>query len=588
MPYQQNNSAKSSYDLKYEKLTNERKVAREFQERRHLDWNENYELYRNKVKTNRLTQRQAVNIPLMKETIKTSLSKIDDPPNVDWKELSGDEMKELVYQEVWNDQFKRKKFEWLDIVDKKNVLLYGLSTKKLNLGDDGVEVSVMDTFDVVFDPLVNPIDIESARFIIHQNIFRSLRDILADERYTKEGKEKLKQWSLTQTAIIQSQNNKEELEKKQERLRAMGVDSDEFDRFSGGDVIVNLCEHYTKVWNVKKKEFEKRVIVYAQDEYELLDETLMDLIGVDFWPFVVWSEDPETNDIYADGIGDLVRTPNKVLNVWFSQQVENRTLQNFQMHWYDATVQGYQPQTYEPGPGRMLPAPGDPNKTIVPVQINGLDETFVAIDFLIKIVERGSGATATEKGVSEKKQITLGEVQILVGKAQERSLLMTKFYRGSWYELAVKWDKLMQENAPKILKLFKTGRDGKIYPKTIYPSDWVSKFGYEPMVSSSSEHEEEQMKGIQKWQFVLGMFPNNGALRTIASKRSLEILDLTPEELNQVQESEEQSQKQQAILQGQPQPQSQSQSAQSAQPQSQPQPEQDISGEIGQLKQLLQ
>ena len=44
----------------------EKKVVRDFQERRHLIWDEIYSLYRNKVKTNRLTQRQAVNIPLLK------------------------------------------------------------------------------------------------------------------------------------------------------------------------------------------------------------------------------------------------------------------------------------------------------------------------------------------------------------------------------------------------------------------------------------------------------------------------------------------------------------------------------------------
>ncbi len=579
---------KTPQEVKIEKLLHERKIARDFAERRHIDWNENYELYRNKVKTNRLTQRQAVNIPLMKETVKTLLSRIDDPPNVDWKNLDSDEMKEIVYQEVWNDAFKRKKLEWVDLVDKKNVLIYGLSTKKLNLGDEGIDVNVLDIFDVVFDPIMNPIDIESARFIIHQNIFRSLREILADERYTKEGKDKLKMWSASQEAIVQSSANKEELERKQERLKAMGVDSDEFDRFSGGDVIVNLCEHYTKVWNKSKKKFEKRVIVYAQDEYELLDETLLDLIGVDFWPFVVWSEDPENNDIYADGIADLVRTPNKILNIWFSQLTENRTLRNFQMHWYDATVQGYQPQTYEPGPGRMLPAPGKPNETIMPVEISGLDETLTAIDFLIKIVERGSGATAIEKGTGEKQKTTLGEVEILVGKATERIIGMAKFYRGSWYELAIKWDKMMQENAPKMLKLFKTNSKGKIYPKKVYPIDW--KGDYEPIISSSSEQEQEQTKGIQKWQFILGMFPNNPVIRKIAQKRNLEIVDVTPQELDEVLQAEEQMRKmaeqiqqaqlQQQQMQGQPQPQQQN-------PQMMGQPQQDLAPQLQELGTLL-
>lgn len=77
-----------------ERLMVEKKAAIELQKRKHEDWDDNYSLYRNKVKTNRLTQRQAVNIPLMKETVKTLLSKIDDPPEVEWKEMSGDQAKE--------------------------------------------------------------------------------------------------------------------------------------------------------------------------------------------------------------------------------------------------------------------------------------------------------------------------------------------------------------------------------------------------------------------------------------------------------------------------------------------------------------
>ena len=78
MPY---NTETNSWDLTDEmvRLQKEKKAAIELQERKHDDWNDNYELYRNKVRINRLTQRQAVNIPLMKETVKTLLSKIDDP-----------------------------------------------------------------------------------------------------------------------------------------------------------------------------------------------------------------------------------------------------------------------------------------------------------------------------------------------------------------------------------------------------------------------------------------------------------------------------------------------------------------------------
>lgn len=577
----------SLMDEKMMKLKRERDAAREHQERRHQDWNESYELYRNKVRTNRLTQRQAVNLPLMKETIKTILSKIDDPPQVDWKERSSDEMKEIIFQELWNQQFKDQKMEWVDVLDKKNVLLYGISSKFLSPNEKGIDVSVLDVYDVVFDPLTDPLDIETARFIIRQNIFRSLREILADERYSTKGKEALKIWSLSPEGIMQSGDNKEEWEKKMERARAMGVDHAEFAHFAGGDVVVNLTEHYTLEWN--GKEFEKHVVVYADQWCELLDEKLVDLIGVDSYPFVVWFEDPETNDIYPDGVADLVRTPNKIINVWYSQLIENRTLRNFQMHWYDATNQNYTPQTYEPGPGRMLPAPGKPNDTIMPVDISGLDETLTAIDFVTKIIERGSGAVAIEKGVGEGGQQTLGEVEILVGKARERTVSMQKFYRGSWYELAKKWADLMHANPPKKMSLYRTGASGKLYEKVVYPSDWKSKAGYEPVVSSTSEQEQNDVKTVSKFMAVMQQFPNNTELRKIAQQRQLELLDFTPDELKRVLDEEKRmAQMAETQMEQAAQPEQPIQQAQPMQPQAPaPMPgEQDVEGLLNELATL--
>lgn len=520
------------------KLVAEKKSGDDLQVRKHDDWNENYELYRNKVKTNRLTQRQAVNIPLMKETIKTLLSKIDEPPNVDWKEMGGDMDKQIIFQEIWDTSVKDNKLELIDILDKKNVLLYGLSAKKLNICENGVEVSILDTYDIVYDPLMNVSDIETARFVIHKNIFKTVRDIIADDRYTTEGKNALKIWTDSDVGIVQGGKNKEEWEKKMERLITMGVNSGDFPLYAGGDVLVNLTEHYTTIWNGKK--FERRVVVYADDQIELLNESLMDLIGVEFWPFVVWSEDPETNDIYPDSVADLVRTPNKVLNVWFSQMIENRTLKNFQMHWF-SPADGYVPQTYTPGPGVMLPAPpgDDINKVIKPVEINGLDDTMLAIQNLTQIVERATGATAIDKGESQQGQQTLGEIQILVGKSMERAIGMAKFYRMAWYELCTKWAAMMDANAPKVLSLYKTSKTGKIYAKKLFSADWKSKDGYQPVISSTSEQETESIKSIQKFMFLLGQFPNNMALKKIAQKRMLESVDLSPEEQRQVETAEE-------------------------------------------------
>lgn len=539
MPY---NPTSGTWELDplLQKLTAEKKAGRELQLRKHDDWTENYELYRNKVQTNRLTQRQAVNIPLMKETIKTVMARIDDLSEVEWQELAGDEEKELVYQEVWNDAMRQMNAELVDVIDKKNVLLYGFSMRKLNLTSWGVDITIPDVYDTYIDPLTNPWDLETAKFITHQNIFRTVRDILADDKYSDEGKDQLKLYVNSPQGILQSGKTKEQWEAKMERLRAMGVGHKDFPLFAGGDTLCNLTEHYTTVWNEKQEKWERRVVVYADDKIELMNERLIDLIGVECWPFVRWSEDPETNDVYPDSLADTVRTPNKVINVWFSQLLENRTLRNFNMHWF-LPSQGYTPQTYTPGPGMMLPAPPgeDINQVIKPVEVDALNDTLDAIAAVTQIVERASGATAIEKGTGEQGQQTLGEIQVLVGKAQERTTAMAKFYRLAWYETAKKWDKLMHANAPKLLKLYKRSSEGKIYPKRVYAGDWVSKVGYEPIVRSSSEQEASNIQSIQKFQFIISQFPNNPVLRKIAQKRMLEIVDLTPEELRQVEEAED-------------------------------------------------
>ena len=87
----------------------------------------------------------------------------------------------------------------------------------------------------------------------------------------------------------------------------------------------------------------------------------------------------------------------------------------------------------------------------------------------------------------------------------------------------------------------------------------MSDAGYEPTVRSTSEQEANNTKTVQKFMFILQQFPNNPALAQIAQKRMLEIVDLSPDELKQVEESQKQAtlalqqgpQLQQGVQQGQ-------------------------------------
>jgi len=520
------------------KLNSEKNAALEFQKRRHEEWTDNYELYRNKVKTNRLTQRQAVVVPLMKESIKTLYSEIDEIPTLEFKDRGGDRQKELYLQARWEDDSDRINLEGIDAIDKKQALLYGRTFKKLNFVDGDFEAYNLDNYDVLIDPLVNPLDIETARYITHQNIFRSLRDILADDNYDQEGKDRLKDYINSKDVLVQSVINQKILEEKRDRLKSMGMGEEGFQLFPAGDVLVNLTEHYTWLWDSKLKEFVRHVIIYADDRIRLYKAPLKEAIGVDFLPFVTWGEDMENSDFWSDGPADLIRTPNKILNIFFSQMIENRTLKNFQMHWYDATAPNYVPQTYEPGPGRMLPAPGKPGDVIMPVEVSGLEDVMTQMDFLIKLIERGTSATAIQKGVSEKAQITLGEVNVLLGQAKEKAISMAKFYRRAHKELGMKYWRMLEANDKGKRTLYKTSAKGTVYPKELNPRDWISKDGYEIEVKSSSEQEAENTTAVQKWAFIKQQFPDNPVIARIAARRTLEIGDVTPEELKEIEDFE--------------------------------------------------
>jgi len=535
------------------KLKEEKRVSIEFQKRRHDTWNEIYNLYRDIVPTNELTQRQEVNIPIMKETKKTLLSRIDEPPDVVFdcleRDVAGRE-KEIVINEIWQEDSNKCNFEGIDIMEKNNVLLVGRTFKKLNFLEGDFKVEVPNKFDIVIDPKVNPLDIETAGFIIHLHIYRKLRDILANPKYEDEGKQALKKYldanaDESGKGILLQFPSDATYEARQQKLLDLNITN--FDEFGAADIEVEINEHYTLIWDEKKKKFVRNVVVVAANNAILYIEPLTDAIGVDFWPFVSWADDMDNEDFWSDGMGDVVRTPNKVMNIYFSTMLENRTLQNLGMMWY-LPDKGFDPQMFEPEPFGMYPAPLIESggrclsvaEVVQQMNIPKLDDNLVSIDFLIKLVERATAATAIEKGVSEKGQITLGEVEQLTAKATQRIVSMAKFYRRAWKEFAWKWRMIREANASDKtpLKLYKKNYRGSYYEKEVFKKDWYSKSGYKERVMSSSEQETEKATGLNKLMIIKNQYPDSAAIQKMVKKRMLEIFDLTPDEMKEIEEEE--------------------------------------------------
>jgi len=526
-----------------------REGAFNYQQRRHEDWREIYSLYRDKIITNRLTQRQSVNIPLMKESIRTLLAKNDEFPDLYYENLSGDKQKEIFINEYWHWYVGEDKLEIKDIVDKKQVGLYGRSTMKLNLLNGRPTAEVLEPYDWLCDRYADPSDIDgTASYQAHINIFSSISDLEANPLVDKKGLEQLKMQYAESMGLQKSEENVKAMQAKNDRMQDMGLW--DVNNPMLGETYVELTEHYIRIWD-EKTSMLRIYIRLTCDSITLIDKPLDELFAINFFPFITWADDIEKTDLWSDGMGDIVKTPNKVLNAWFSQLVENRTLRNFGMHFYDATASDkWIPQTYDPVPFGWYPTAGDPNKTTKQVDIPDLSESLDEMNFIIGMVERATASTATEKGVQTSGDTTLGEVKMMMASSNERLTSFSKFYKIARREFGEKWYKFLMANEKwiKPVELYKKSHKGNYFKETVKPSDWKDESGYVCKVVSNSEREQKNVETVQKMQAVSNLFKGNAPLERIMKKKALDLVDLSMEEIKEVMDFEKQKETQPAEM----------------------------------------
>lgn len=529
----------------------EKESAMKYRERRHSDWNDNYTLYRDKVITNRLTQRQTINIPLMKYAINTLLKNLNETPSLYFPNLDNKHQQEVYYNEYWKEMSNRNNIEIKDVVDKKMGVLFGRPFKKINIENGKVTFEIVDSQDMLVHRFVDPSEFHNARCVIQTGIFRPLVEILENDEYFAEGRGQLRAYFNTESGNLESETNLEEVYEREQRMQTMGV-QDALDPVLG-ETYVELNEVYRYEWSDKKKDTVIfRYVVAATDNgyYKLHKAELCDLIGAtsdNFWynhfPFETWACDPERTDFWSDGIADIIRPINRVLNSWISQLVENRTLRNFGMNYYDSSDASFVPQTYTPQPWGWYPVGGNPNEKIKTVDIPELTGSLEEIQFLINIAEKATAATSTQTGTVESRQVTLGEVQLALANAEERIQSVAKYINNSWKNFGMLYVKMLEASYGSLdeTTIYRRGRQSrKIYTQKISPKDWLTKSGYSVEIKTEADKEAQDVDMLQKLNAAKTAMPANVPLNTIYNRKLLEFAGLTPEEVNEVEQFERQ------------------------------------------------
>jgi hypothetical protein len=505
-----------------------------YRERRHPEWTDNYLLFRDRVVTNRLTQRQSVNVPYVKETIATLLSKNSAAPDLYFEDLANDKQKELEMNEYWLDTFRRLKVQVLDRVDKKQEGLYGRSFMKLNIVDGKFHMQVVDPQDVLLDRFMLPWDIESARHVTHVGIYRTLSDLERSSLYNQAAINELKTFFGTKLGIIKAGENAQIVAERNERLATMGDNDVQDPRL--GETYVELNETQIRVWDETEQEDVTYVEVVAEGR-KILEKPLREILNVNFYTWATWAGDVEATDIWSDGAADVARSMNQLANVRVSQKAENGTLHNWGMQFYDSTdLDGWTPVGYQPGPFVFMPFPGDPNTKMRRVEIPEMADVFQELDWYKQQIEGATAATSIEKGEEQGGNSTLGEIQLLAAQASKRITSGSFLYEQYWQDIGDKFQAMVNAN-PDLLDpvtLHKKSAGGKFYPRTIRPSRLGSRTGYRCRVTSKAKKDADSLEAIQKLKIGEAQFPGNLPLQTIMKKKVLDWMALTPDEAKEV------------------------------------------------------
>lgn len=530
----------SSLQKNYNLLVQDETAGMQYQRRRLDEWTENYLNYRNKVTVNRITQRQSISFPITKDTLKAIVSNIDDFTGLKFTDLGNDKQKEIFKNAYWDYTCEISKMKIKDIIDKRNVCIYGRSFKMVNIIDGDPIIDIIDPYDILVSPYTDPADIQTAGYIIHKNIFTNLNKLKENPDYDKGAIKEIEDYFKgSEVGKIKANLILDSAKKKNDRLKELGFT--EITDVLIGDLVVELKVEY-------KREENNQIFVYVicQDKI-LMRKSLREMLYPDynkalkdFYPISSWGDDFDQTDFWSDGPADVLRPIHKVLNIKISQNVENSVLRGLGMQFFDSTAGdgSFDPTTYTAMPFGFYGVPGDPNKIIKRMDIADVTTDQTLMDWLRDLGQRATSVSSQIKGVAEKGVATLGEVQILQSNIQETFVNMAIGYRQDMIDIGNIWSRIVDNNPNlNVFRAIKTVGD-RNYSIKIDPYDFRTELGYKTSVMSKAEKEKNDIQQIQKLAVVSKSFPQNQSLQKILKNKLLDILDLSNEEIREVMDEE--------------------------------------------------
>ncbi|MDQ5987377.1 MAG: hypothetical protein CSYNP_03117 [Syntrophus sp. SKADARSKE-3] len=510
-------------------VAEEYKNAIEFRKARIAEWHANEDmLYGKKPPT--LSKRSNIDLRLMAGFNDTLLSKINKPPTVKYGHTEeADLFKARKVTALWELESSptRQNWKFKDLLSKKLALVPGRAIDKIfTISPYKHYREIVDHYDFLIDPLTGGLDIENARYLGQDNIFKSKYDLSNNKSYNKDKvQELINSYSEKTTAEVDN-----EYKEKANRFGILGLNSSLYNAQKDG--LFKLLEWYTTIngqrWYVLC-DLSKKIIVKRKPLEEIFG--IYEEGGKPLWPFSSWAYFPDAFNFWSISPMDLVRDNFQTRNVTICQAVDNNEAKNKPMKSYDPSVYKY-PEKLKYTPDGLVPvAKGkNPANGLYVHQTPNIIDPKILNEILEDVAAKVTGVTPAGQGVAQGDQ----KVGIYYGnqsEVAERMVLFDESYTNAQSRMALLYlnglkDHLDEEKAVKMI-----GEQGVTWDKL--KKEDLGEFDI-TITGGSIQANLDAMKAKQKADFI-----TRNAKNTVFNQKALAEQDalnsgFTPQEVKKL------------------------------------------------------
>lgn len=501
------------------------------------EWHENEDmLYGRKPVT--LSKRSNIDLRLMKGFEDTLLANIKNPPVVKYSPTEeADGRKARKVTALWELESSPTKQDWAfkDLLEKKLALPSGRAVKKIFAKGEPYKHyrESVDHYDFLIDPLAGGLDIEKARYLGQDNIFKTGYDLKNDKTYNQKKVKEL----IDQTNPDESVEADNEFREKQNRLGILGLDNEIYNAQADG--LYKLVEWYTTIKGVRYY-----CLLSLSKKIILKKRLLEDLVGIHeeddeakpLWPFSSWAYYPDIFNFWSPSPMDVVRENFQTRNVVINQAIDNNEAKNKPMKSYDPEVYT-NASLLEYQPDRLVPvaAKSDPAKGLYIHPTPDIYDPKLLSEMLEDIASKVTGVTPAGQGVENEDQ----KVGIYYGNQQEVANRMGLFELS--YSRSNTRDALLYLNGlkqflseEKAIKMI--GENGVEWDKL--KKEDLGEFDI-TITGGSTQAQLDAIKAKQKTEFISRQIKNPIVNQRALIEQDAQVAGFTPQEIKKLLDTNE-------------------------------------------------